>query len=167
MTDEVRHGDGITRRDFLDGVAITAAGLAAAAAAPLLTGSEAAAVAARGGRPIAVAPLPPGYDPDIVAGIKGTPDELVELHHLVDGVPNPDDVHSTRGGRGVRPRRARDTGEVYDCVIVGAGASGVAAAKFYKDRFGAGSKILVLDAMDDVGGTRPATGSSWTALPAT
>jgi hypothetical protein len=26
--------DGITRRDFLDGVAITAAGLAAAAAAP-------------------------------------------------------------------------------------------------------------------------------------
>ena len=56
------------------------------------------------------------------------------------------------GGRGVRPRRARDTGEVYDCVIVGAGASGVAAAKFYQDRFGADSKILLLDAMDDVGG---------------
>jgi hypothetical protein len=34
--------DGITRRDFLDGVAITAAGLAAAAAAPHLTGAEAA-----------------------------------------------------------------------------------------------------------------------------
>ena len=81
-------------------MAITAAGLAAAAAAPLLTGSEAAAIAARGGRPVRAATLPPGYDPDVVAGIKGTPDQLVELHHLVDGVPNPDDVHSTR-------RRAR------------------------------------------------------------
>ena len=37
--------DGITRRDFLDGVAITAAGLAAAAAAPYLTGAEAALAA--------------------------------------------------------------------------------------------------------------------------
>ena len=33
-----KHDDGITRRDFLDGVAIGAAGLAAAAAAPYLTG---------------------------------------------------------------------------------------------------------------------------------
>ncbi len=31
--------DGITRRDFLDGAAVTAAGLAVAAAAPGLTGS--------------------------------------------------------------------------------------------------------------------------------
>ena len=37
----------ITRRDFLDGVAITAAGLAAAAATPSLTGAEAALAAGR------------------------------------------------------------------------------------------------------------------------
>jgi len=37
--------DGITRRDFLDGTAVTAAGLAVAAAAPGLTGAEAMAAA--------------------------------------------------------------------------------------------------------------------------
>ena len=35
--------DGITRRDFLDGAAVSAAGLAAAAAFPGLTGAEAMA----------------------------------------------------------------------------------------------------------------------------
>ena len=43
--------DGITRRDFLDGVAITAAGLAAAAASPNLTGAEAAVSRAAGRAP--------------------------------------------------------------------------------------------------------------------
>ena len=47
----------------------------------------------------------------------------------IDGRPNPDRVHSTKGGPGIRAP-VRDTGEVYDCVIVGAGASGLAAAKF-------------------------------------
>jgi hypothetical protein len=54
----------------------------------------------------------------------------------IDGLPNQRDVHSTRGGPG-HPRRPHDDHEVtYDCVIVGAGASGLAAAKFYRDRFG-------------------------------
>jgi spermidine dehydrogenase len=146
--------DGITRRDFLDGVAITAAGLAAAAAAPFLTGAEAALA---GGdddrRPHGQPPgLPPGYDPDIVAGLKGTPDALVARTMAVDGPPNPDDVHSTRGGPGVRVRRVVNTHEEYDCVIVGAGASGLAAAKFYRDRFGENARILLLDAMEDYGG---------------
>ena len=39
--------DGITRKDFLDGAAVTAAGLAAAAAFPGLTGSQAMAKATR------------------------------------------------------------------------------------------------------------------------
>jgi spermidine dehydrogenase len=70
----------------------------------------------------------------------------------IDGRPNPDDVHSTRGGRGFEPRREVDTHEEYDCVIVGAGASGLAAAKYYRDRFGDDSRILLLEAMDDYGG---------------
>ena len=66
--------DGITRRDFLDGVAISAAGLAAAAAAPHLTGAE-AALAAHGYKP--PQPLPPGYHPPTDTGLKGTPDDVV------------------------------------------------------------------------------------------
>ena len=45
-----------------------------------------------------------------------------------------------------------DDGECYDCVIVGAGASGLAAAKFYRDRFGADKKVLLLDPLPDFGG---------------
>jgi spermidine dehydrogenase len=101
--------DGITRRDFLDGVAIGAAGLAAAAAAPFLTGAEAAAAAQ--GNVGSSPPLPPGYDPDVTTGIKGTPDALVSQHMLLDGPPNPDDVHSSKQGPGIKPRRVLDTGE--------------------------------------------------------
>ena len=53
--------DGITRRDFLDGVAITAAGLAAAAASPYLTGAEAALAAVGGTKPPSSYTLPPHY----------------------------------------------------------------------------------------------------------
>ena len=63
----------ITRQDFLDGVAITAAGLAAAAAAPHLTGAE-AALAASSARP---APTPAGYYPPTATGITGQPDSVV------------------------------------------------------------------------------------------
>jgi spermidine dehydrogenase len=150
--DSKGNGDGISRRDFLDGVAITAAGLAAAAAAPFMTGAEAAAAVVERGNVATTPPLPPGYDPDVFTGIKGTPDPLVADHMLIDGPPNPNDVYNTRGGPGIKPRRVRDTGEVYDCVIVGAGASGLSAAKFYRDRFGENARILLLDAMDDYGG---------------
>ena len=37
-------------------------------------------------------------------------------------------------------------------MIVGAGASGLAAAKYYRDRFGPNSKILLLDQLPDFGG---------------
>ena len=141
--------DGITRRDFLDGVAISAAGLAAAAAAPHLTGAE-AALAAKGRKP--PAPLPPGYHPPTDTGLTGTPDRVVKQIMKIDGRPNPQDVHSTRGGPGFHAF-PHDDGEItYDCVIVGAGASGLAAAKFYRDRFGEDSKILLLDPLPDFGG---------------
>ena len=148
MTEFGDKGDGITRRDFLDGVAITAAGLAAAAAAPHLTGAEALA-ASRGHGP---QPLPPGYFPPTVTGLKGQPDHVVDDIMRIDGPPNQRDVHSTRGGPGIHVRHVRDSDETYDCVIVGAGASGLAAAKYYRDRFGENSRILLLDPLPDFGG---------------
>jgi spermidine dehydrogenase len=134
----------ITRKDFLDGVAITAAGLAAASATPGLTGAEAAFAASSA--------ADPDFYPPTATGLKGQPDAVLSQYMAIDGKPNPRDVHSTRGGTGIKPRRIQDTGEVYDCVVVGAGASGLAAAKFYLDRFGPDKKILVLDPLADFGG---------------
>jgi spermidine dehydrogenase len=144
-------GDGITRRDFLDGVAITAAGLAAAAAAPDLTGAEAAARAAGHGNG-GPGPLPAGYYPPTRTGLKGQRDRFVRQIMRIDGPPNQRDVHSARPGPGIHVHRVIDDHETYDCVIVGAGASGLAAAKYYRDRFGEDSRILLLDALEDYGG---------------
>lgn len=146
-------GDGISRRDFLDGVAITAAALAAAAASPMLTGAEAAAsVMGRQGNVGTAPPLPDGWDPDAFTGIKAQPDGVVANVMAVEGPPNAADVTTNRPGPGIKPRRVLDTGETYDCVIVGAGPSGLTAAKFYRDRFGENARILILDAQDDYGG---------------
>ena len=40
----------------------------------------------------------------------------------------------------------------FDCVVVGGGISGLAAAWFYRQRYGADARILVLDNHDDFGG---------------
>src|SRR4051812_4367652 len=132
--------DGITRRDFLDGVAITAAGLAAAAAAPHLTGAEAALKSRR-----------TAYPPSDI-GIVGQRNKVIRDITAIDGLPNPRDVHSTKGGPGIHPRHVHDVDDAYDLVVVGAGASGLAAAKWYQDRFGAGAKILLIDPLPDFGG---------------
>ena len=42
--------------------------------------------------------------------------------------------------------------EQYDLVVVGAGVSGLAAAHYYRQRFGADSRILLLENHDDFGG---------------
>ena len=122
--------DRITRRDFLDGVAITAAGLAAAAAAPHLTGAEAALRRSAPARRRPTRPPTPGMRACATSVIRDTME--------IDGLPNPRDVHTTNGGPGIHPRSVRDVDDVYDLVVVGAGASGLAAAKWYQDRFGAG-----------------------------
>ncbi len=140
--------DGITRRDFLDGVAVSAAGLAAAAASPHLTGAE-AMIAGHGGTS---RPLPPGYYPPTSTGITGQPDDVIRDAIRIDGFPQPDDVHSTRGGPGIFAVNARDVDDDYDLVVVGAGASGLAAAKWYQDRFGPDSRVLLVDSLPDFGG---------------
>ena len=134
--------DRITRRDFLDGVAITAAGLAAAAAAPNLTGAEAA---------LRSRSRTSSYPPTDT-GVVGQRNAVIRDTIAIDGFPNPKDVHSTKGGPGIHPRHVRDVDDVYDLVVVGAGASGLAAAKWYQDRFGPNAKILLVDPLPDFGG---------------
>jgi spermidine dehydrogenase len=128
----------ITRRDFLNGIAI---GAAAAASGPLLAASpDPGAAAAVPG----AARLPPaaqdafGYYPPLLNGLRGNhPGSFEDAHALRDAKTWPD---------------ATDTGEEYDLIVVGGGISGLAAAHFYRAQTKADSRILILDNHDDFGG---------------
>ena len=84
--------DGITRRDFLDGTAVTAAGLAMAAAAPGLTGAQAMAAAQ-----IPSTSLPAGYYPPVFESPNtGLPDAVIDRTFKLDGPPITTRRRSTR-----------------------------------------------------------------------
>jgi len=109
----------ITRRDFLNGVALGSAGV-------LLT-------------PRVVLAL--DRYPPALTGLRGSHDGSFEAAHaLKDGV-----FWDSAGS-------PRDTGEVYDLVVVGAGISGLAAAHFFREAAGPRSRVLILDNHDDFGG---------------
>ncbi len=121
----------ITRRDFLNGVAIGAG--AAAAAESLLPG---VAWATEG-----LAPQDkPGYYPPALAGMRGShPGSFEDAHKLRDG-----NFWKSAG-------KPADAGESYDLIIVGGGISGLAAAYFWREQK-PDARILILDNHDDFGG---------------
>jgi spermidine dehydrogenase len=115
----------ITRRDFLDGVAVTVGGAMLAMHASPMSAQE---------------NNPPSYPPSLT-GLRGDQKNVYEIaHKLRDG--------KAWGSLGA-PERLTET---YDLVVVGAGISGLAAARFYQKRFGKNSRILLLDSHDDFGG---------------
>ncbi len=121
----------ITRRDFLNGIAIGAA--ATAAAHPLFAAAQSSAPATP-----AAAQDAPGYYPPLLTGMRGShPGSYEAALALRDGEAQPP---------------ATDTGEEYDLIVVGAGISGLAAAHFYRAHAGADCRILILDNHDDFGG---------------
>ena len=122
----------ITRRDFLNGIAI---GATAAVSAPLFAGAAPTSGAA---------PLPPpaqdalGYYPPLLTGMRGShPGSFEDAHALRDGGTWPPPW---------------DTGEEYDLIVVGGGISGLAVAHYYCAHTNAKSRILILDNHDDFGG---------------
>src|SRR5215468_5372000 len=120
----------ISRRDFLNGVAIGVGGLIAAD--PMLaavTASESAA------------DKPSEYYPPALTGMRGNHDgSFAFAHRLRDG-----ESWDTDGA-------PSNTDEVYDLVVVGGGISGLAAAYFYRKNSSGKARILVLDNHDDFGG---------------
>ena len=119
---------GITRRDFLNGVALSVGGV-------LLSPHEAFGLrfddAARG-----TAPYPPA-----LTGLRGSHEGSFEVAHaLRDG-----SFWKTVG-------QAADNGETYDLVVVGAGISGLASAWYFRKAAGRAARVLILDNHDDFGG---------------
>ncbi len=116
----------ITRRDFLNGVALTAG----ATMLPLhLLAAEADPEKS------------PTYYPPALTGLRGShPGSFDAAHSLRDGT-----FWDTAG-------TSQDTGESYDLVIVGGGISGLSAAHFYRKSAGPSVRILILENHDDFGG---------------
>lgn len=126
-------GAHITRRDFLNGVALTLG----AATVPAIIPPEMWAAAAADLEAQDV----PGYYPPAKTGLRGShPGCFDTMHKVRDGVfwdeaPKP-----------------VDTGESYALVIVGGGISGLAAAHFFRKAAGDKARVLILDNHDDFGG---------------
>src|ERR1700688_636699 len=111
----------ITRRDFLNGVAMTAG--AALMPWDLFAGQSSSLERS------------PNYYPPLLNGMRGShPGSFETAHALRDSGS---------------PPRGEETGESYDLVVVGAGISGLAAAHFYRARTSPRARILILDNHDD------------------
>jgi len=125
----------ITRRDFLNGVAIGVGG--SLMGGSLLGGPLLAAFGSDDLAPEKAA----DYYPPALTGMRGNHDgSFTFAHRLRDGAP-PDSMGA-----------AVETGETFDLVVVGAGISGLAAAYFFRKKAGKDARILILDNHDDFGG---------------
>lgn len=125
----------ITRRDFLNGVAIGAGGMLAGGALGAETLLTAAALDDFAPERAA------NYYPPSLTGMRGNHDGTFTFaHRLRDGESWDSDGAAAK------------TGEIYDLVVVGGGISGLAAAYFYRKSAGRDARILILDNHDDFGG---------------
>lgn len=126
---ELGMGSRITRRDFLNGCAVTVGASLAATSPGWLE-----AMAAPDGFPQPDA----SYYPPAKTGMRGSHDGSWEVAHgMREGKTWPD------GG---------DDKESYDLIVVGGGISGLAAAHFFRKSAGPKAKMLILDNHDDFGG---------------
>ena len=130
----------ITRRDFLNGVALTIGAslvpgsLMAQDPGPDLSAQD--PLLAKG-----ITPQDSRYYPPPLMAMRGNhPGSFEVAHQLRD---------ETFWRKASNPE---STGEIYDLVVVGGGISGLAAAYFYRKKTGSSARILILDNHDDFGG---------------
>jgi spermidine dehydrogenase len=124
----------ITRRDLLNGLAITTGGVVlnvyGAEPSTVLESIAAPMVTPDGGAP---------YYPPTLTGMRGSHDGSYEVAHGL-------------AWQGQKPAQYQLLDEHYDLVIVGSGMSGLAAAWYYRQAKGENARILLLDNHDDFGG---------------
>ena len=114
----------ITRRDFINGVAVTVG-----AAMMPWHGFGATAESS------------PDYYPPALIGMRGShPGSFETAHSVRDGT-----FWDSAG-------KPENTGETYNLIVVGGGISGLAAAHFYRKATSGKARILILDNHDDFGG---------------
>jgi spermidine dehydrogenase len=132
---ELGMGCEITRRDFLNGVALGAGATLAGGT----IGAETLLAAAAFDE---FAPeKSPDYYPPAKTGMRGNHDGTFTFAHAMRDGEKWDEL-----GRPAAPE------ESYDLIVVGGGISGLSAAYFYRKRAGNDARILVLDNHDDFGG---------------
>jgi spermidine dehydrogenase len=130
--DELGIKRAITRRDFLNGAALTVSGSLA------LSGNVWAEVFGLPKSPLESPRDAAAYYPPAKTGLRGSHDGSWEV------------AHEMRDGK--QWGNAVPDNESYDLIVVGAGISGLAAAYFYRQQAGPKSRILILDNHDDFGG---------------
>jgi spermidine dehydrogenase len=162
MSDSLRDkklgmGCPISRRDFLNGVAVTVgAGLIGGTTSPASIATDNEGLSVPGTPPLGkgaddstqeallaqdITPKDPRYYPPILTKMRGNhPGSFEAAHADKDGA-------FWKGAA-----RPEDTREAYDLVVVGGGISGLAAAYFFRARTGPKARILILDNHDDFGG---------------
>ncbi len=128
----------ISRRDFLDGMLMTSAAFAAGAACPF-------SLAAQG--------QSPAQGPQPIAGWTGYSGEgdykgsAGNTEQVLQG------AHGVRDGKfDKEPTDFTETNEVYDCVVVGGGHSGLSAGMFFSKQADAQRTCLILDNAHIFGG---------------
>lgn len=118
--------ESITRRDFLDGVLLASGtALTASAVSPLAVAQE------------SQTPVPGwnGYtgEGDYRGSAGNTEEVIANAHAVRDGIYN------------ALPSNIIETNEVYDCVVVGGGFSGLSAGFFFHQRASTNRNCLILD----------------------
>ncbi len=113
----------ISRRDFMNGMAMAISGMASGT------------LAAHAG------PAESGDYPPALSGMRGSqPGSFETAHALRDG------AFWKNAGPAIETR------ETYDLIVVGGGISGLSAAHFFRQRAGRNARILILENHDDFGG---------------
>jgi len=120
---ELGMGQDITRRDLIHDTGMAALGLSL----PL------------GGLTAGCSESTGGSYPPTLTGMRGSHPGSFESAHAL-----------AREGKSFGP--PVDVDETWDLVVVGAGISGLAAAHYYRQKFGADARILILENHDDFGG---------------
>jgi len=115
---------GIARRDFIQATVLTSLGLMLPTSCDFSSKDNES---------------PTNDYPPLKTGMRGSHDGSYETAHAL-------------ARQGVQFGNPTDSNEFYDLVVVGAGISGLTAAYEYRKKFGADSKILILDNHDDFGG---------------
>ena len=119
----------ITRRDFCNGIAI---GTGISLLSPMDLFGQNAFTIQNPKQPFT-------YYPPTLTGMRGSHTGSFETAHAL-------------AWAGQKPTSYETLDEEYDLIVVGAGISGLATARFYQKKMGMDSRILLLDNHDDFGG---------------